>query len=66
MTASFDIFEQAAQRESACPDCGERIREGNTITLHPHSLEWVHVTCPPPRPVCGECFMEIPLKGECC
>lgn len=29
---------------------------------------WVHDVCPssrPPRPVCGECFMEISLNGAC-
>lgn len=67
MSTPMDIFEMSAQRESACPNCGERIREGSRITLAATGGDflWVHATCPSARPACGTCFLEIPLNGVC-
>lgn len=52
--------------ESRCEDCGKQIQVGQPIILA-GGAGWVHDICPrdKPRPVCGECFMEIPLSGAC-
>lgn len=51
--------------------CDSRIHPGDMVQYVEDKL--VHHGClpaeepaePEPRPVCGECFMEIALNGEC-
>jgi len=55
-----------AQHPGRCPECDETFAAGEHVTKHPEG--WGHAVCPAapaPRPVCGECFMEIALNGAC-
>lgn len=59
-----------ARYNGRCGACDERIREGDTVRFDGDDL--VHADCATsapreqaPRPVCPECFTEIPVAGVC-
>jgi hypothetical protein len=60
------IRPKTAQHDGVCGDCDQLIRVGQLIVLA-GGAGWVLDECPEVklRPVCGNCFMEIPLSGEC-
>lgn len=58
-----------ARYRGECPACDGSIAVGDEVTYAAFD-EVVHVNCPPDpssndRPVCGTCFLTVPLSGEC-
>lgn len=57
----------AARYRGQCGSCDTPVDPGDEIQ---YGLDDVieHVQCPdeaPPRPVCGDCYLELPLSGVC-
>ena len=59
-----------ARFDSRCRACAERIHEGDQVTYRDDQL--VHADCDTaapaerqPRPMCPDCFTELPATGVC-